>query len=204
MLVSLILAGCTRGTAAPIQKPMNTTSAGYIYYNSNQNAFAAWTIFSQEGPRAARVRYKPADSKESTLIELSALTRGPMGLNMRVPGLRGTVSFDYKVPEEETPGSHFAFFVIPAQASPKDPSIPLEVGGAQAGDSRNGDSPLRVRYLIPPGSLDGQWHSQEIAFDFSEVPNANYAIVAPRVNEGAGLAAPGRLLLRNIVVRLSE
>lgn len=183
---------------------MNATISEQVFYDSNRNPFNSWTIFSKEGPGAARVRYKPGNSTESTLLELSALTGSPMGLNLRVPGIRGRVTFDYKVLDVGTADPEFVFFVIPAKTSSEDPLITLEVGGNQAGDTRNVFPPLRAHYLIPATSRDGQWHTQEVEFNFSHLPDASFAIVAPRVNEGTGSIAPGRLLLRNVVVKLAQ
>lgn len=184
----------TRALAAAETLPAEPT----VLYDSDRDPFAAWKVYSKDGPTAARVRNKRADASGPALIELSALTGAPMGLNLRVPALKGRVTFEYKVTESSIPKSPFALYAIPMQGRPDATTPPLEVGAKQPGDP---SAQRRSSFLPLPAAGSEAWQTVTLEFDFTGLADAGYTIVAPRINEGTPATGPGTIQIR--AVRIS-
>jgi hypothetical protein len=193
MLVSLamaVAAGCGRAEAGG--------------YRSEEDAFRSWTPFLQEGTPETRLRTVPRSPSEAATTELLSLQGRGVGLNREVPVLRGEVSFEYRVTSSASGEPNVFVVVIPIKSRVSDQGgqrLVVEVGAEHAGDPANATSTWRARFAVPePHQGDGQWHTGRLAFDFTRIPEANFAIVGLRLNEGAAEPAPAHAYFRDIRV----
>jgi hypothetical protein len=125
---------------------------------------------------------------------LSTAVDGDVGMNLPVQAVGGFVDVEYLAQEGH---GNLYFCVIPMIG---DKYYVHEFGGSGRNDPRNRTSPHRVRFYIPPEHCgDDKWHRVRLEFDFRNL-KADYAIFAPRINEGVQQKAAGKLYVRNVQV----
>jgi hypothetical protein len=133
-------------------------------------------------------------------VEISATGSENVGINKKIPTLFGRARFMYKALTSAAKVINLYFAMIPMQKEELG-SVLLEVGAYHDDDPDNAYSPYRKRYYIPDAHVgDGGWHEAEMDFDFRDVPNASYSILAARINEGCPKPGGGKLLIRGIKV----
>lgn len=173
-------------------------------YRSDGDAFRSWTPFLQEGTPETRLRTVPRSTTEPATTELLSLQGRGVGQNREIPFLRGEVSFEYRVTSSASGGGNVFVVVVPIKSRVSETTgqrLVLEVGAAHAGDPANATSKLRARFAVPKAHLgDGQWHEGRLAFDFTQIREATFAIIGLRLNEGSGEPAPAHAYFRDIRV----
>ena len=199
--IASVVSGCGRGGELSAHE-VNASVSSKLVFDSERDSYQAWHMYSRDGHDAARVRYKVSRPNDPALVELTSITGTPMGVNMEFEGLRGIVSFEYKV-FESNPNVRFGFFALPIKKI-VGTNPPIEVGSDTPADPNNIDSTYRARFVVPANHNDGQWHQQTLSFDFTGLPDAASTIIAPRVNELSGASGSGRIQFRHIRVSVPQ
>jgi serine/threonine-protein kinase len=192
-------------TTPPLVEPFPAGAPLVVAYD-NQSldpTFQRWGFFSTSYV-ANQIRLVTASGPEdqrasAPLLQLEAFRDEQVGVNKAIPHLVGKARFEYQAVRSDSPNPNLLFCVIPMQPERSDSERLIEVGARRFMEPENAYSPYRQRLFVPgPHIGDGRWHLAEIEFDFRSVPEADYTILAPRVNEGCPRPGPGTLLVRNV------
>ncbi|GAA1876163.1 hypothetical protein [Asanoa iriomotensis] len=185
-------------TATAVFRRLRSRPADLIYASRlDESPYADWTFFASKGVR-------------ESVFEVVTTATGSVALGFHTPGdeavgankalqtTKGYVEFRYKI--DSAGGAGFVYFaMIPMRDNGLERRGLIEVGAEVQADARNPTSIYRQR-LFPPHSHygDGQWHQGRLAFDFTNLPAAYYAIFAPRINEGIERTGAARVWIADV------
>jgi len=198
-------AWCERdlGLTAVSDSAAISPSSEHALYDSQTDAlFSSWGRFDQSLNFDQHIRYLTQAANNapgtSTLLELQTDGAEAIGVNKKLPILRGTFEIEYLAVRSAAPALNMYFCAIPMR-SPIDKLV--EVGATRVSEPENASSPYRVRLFVPHQHIgDERWHWATLKFDFTSTPGCGYTICAIRLNEGC--PRPGAATLRVRAVRV--
>jgi len=177
-----------------------------IYDSIIENDFSAWGLFDTSLNPYQHIRINTAEAADtpgtSEILELQTGGSEAIGVNKKLPILRGTIEVEYCAVGSSAKALNLYFCAIPMR-SPIERLI--EVGATGVSEPENATSPYRTRSFVPQHHVgDGQWHRLAFAFDFCDTPTAAYSICAIRINEGCPRPGPATLWVRRVRVTTPE
>jgi hypothetical protein len=192
--------------------PMNAVEC--VYDNRSADpTFQTWGLYSTSRPFSEAIRLVAQEDSVVAVagvrtsmhvkslpvaLLVEAASTDEVGVNKALPYLTGTAVFEYQALESASSSLNLLFCVIPMQRDRPDGQSLIEVGAQHCAEPENAFSPYRYRFFVPREHVkDGLWHQATIEYDSRRVPTVDYAILAPRINEGCPKPASGTLLVRN-------
>ena len=173
-----------------------------VYDSSSEDPeFRSWGVFATDLQFDRHIQLSQADESTAKLgldwyVDLVASGPESIGINKALQPLRGRVSFEYKAISSDAKNPNLLFCMIPMRGKPQEL---LEVGAVRSAEPANAYSPYRARYFVPENQVgDGAWHEARFEFDFCDLPEAEYSVFGPRVNEGCPRPGAGRILFRKL------
>ena len=159
--------------------------------NSDNSILLHWGRWYNGGSRE-NIKLYTIDTKPTW--HLRASDEKYTGVNLLNLPMKGTVRFEYLIKSINENHPNIIFFMIPMKRSRK----LVEVGFEKPTDPKNPYSVFRERMRVK--SEVNVWHQVEFNYNFEDLSGTDYAIFAPRINEGSPFPGKGELLIRNVIV----